>query len=47
MVQPMDNDYNIRLMKALYGDALILNCHKGSEEGIERTGGTGQCLAVG
>ena len=34
MVQPMDNDYNIRLMKALYGDALILNCHKGSEEGI-------------
>lgn len=34
MVQPIDNDYNIRLMKALYGDALILNCYKGSEEGI-------------
>ena len=34
MVQAMINDYNIRLLKALYGDAIILNCHKGNEEGI-------------
>lgn len=30
----MIDDYNIRMLKALHGDALILNCHKGEKTGV-------------
>lgn len=30
----MDNNYNIHSLKALQGDAFILNCHKGDVKGI-------------